>query len=85
MKATIGQQGGYALARPPRQISIRELLEALEGNLTPVSCLTPGDVCEIAANCQTQRVWRHIDDMIRQTLESVSLQDVLSLSKKKRS
>ena len=75
-----GQQGGYALARPPREISIRHLLEALEGNLSPVRCLTLAVHCELAPGCPTRRVWRHLDQKIQETLESVSLQDALDLS-----
>ena len=80
VKATVGQQGGYALTRPPKQISIHELLEALEGNLSPVSCLRPGDACEIVAGCSTRRVWSHLDRKIRDTLTSISLQDGLVLA-----
>lgn len=83
VRATVGQQGGYALARPPKQISIRELLEALEGNLAPVSCLIPDADCKITIGCHTRCVWSHLDRKIREALESVSLQDALTLARKK--
>lgn len=81
--ASVGQQGGYALARPPQHISIRELLKALEGDLAPVSCLIPDAACEIADGCPTRRVWSHLDRKIQEALGSVSLQDALDLTRKK--
>ncbi len=77
VKATIGKQGGYALARPPEKISIRELLQALEGDLAPVSCLVPHHACDLADDCTTRRIWTHIDQKIQGALESISLRDLL--------
>jgi Rrf2 family protein len=79
--ATVGQQGGYRLARPPDQISIRKLLEALEGDLSPVACLIPDADCELVAGCPTRRVWSQIDRKIQQALQEISLQDALEWSR----
>lgn len=81
--AAVGQQGGYALARPPQKISIRELLEALEGDLSPVTCLTPDTDCKIAAGCPTRHIWSHIDCKLKDALDSISLQDALDLAQQK--
>jgi Rrf2 family protein len=77
VKATVGKQGGYALARAPQEISIRELLEALEGDLAPVSCLASDHLCELADGCTTRRIWEQIDQKIQEALESLSLGDIL--------
>lgn len=81
VRATLGQQGGYALARSPKRISIRELLEALEGNLSPVSCLAPDHACKLTDGCATRRIWKRIDRKIQQALESISLADVLTVER----
>lgn len=83
VRATVGKQGGYALARSPEKISIRELLETLEGNLSPVSCLTPDHMCELTSGCATRRIWEQIDRKIQEALESISLQDVLAPTQEK--
>lgn len=80
VKATVGQQGGYTLARSPKKISIRELLQALEGDLSPVSCLTPDHTCALTLDCTTRRIWQHIDQKISEALQAISLQDVLDWS-----
>ncbi len=77
VRATVGKQGGYALARPPEQISVRELLEALEGDLAPVSCLAPGHQCDLTNGCTTRRIWARIDQKIQEALDSISLKDLL--------
>lgn len=77
VKASVGRQGGYALARPPEEISIRELLEALEGDLAPVSCLVHNHACDLADGCTTRRIWAHIDRKIQEALGSLSLKDLL--------
>lgn len=79
VKASVGKQGGYALARAPEKISIRELLQALEGDLAPVSWLAPDHTCDLADGCTTQRIWARIDQKIQEALESISLKDILAL------
>ena len=43
---TRGPKGGYALARPPARVSLRDVFEAIEGPLAPVKCLLKHKVCE---------------------------------------
>ncbi|MFN4217842.1 MAG: RrF2 family transcriptional regulator [Candidatus Bipolaricaulia bacterium] len=77
VKATVGKQGGYVLARAPEKISIRELLQVLEGDLAPVSCLAPDHDCDLADGCTTRRIWARIDHKIQEALESLTLRDIL--------
>jgi len=77
VKASVGKQGGYRLARAPEKISIRELLQALEGDLAPVSCLARDHRCDLADGCTTQHIWAQIDHKIQEALESISLKDIL--------
>lgn len=82
--AAVGRRGGYVLTRPPEKISIRQLLEALEGNLSPVTCLTPDTDCEIAVGCPTRHIWSYIDGKLRDALNRISLQDAIDLAGQKR-
>jgi Rrf2 family protein len=77
VRATVGSRGGYALARAPREISVRRVLEALEGTLAPVSCLSSETHCKLAADCPNRVLWDYLNRKIQDTLESVSLQDAL--------
>ncbi|MBR1613667.1 MAG: Rrf2 family transcriptional regulator [Succinivibrio sp.] len=78
LKTSRGFQGGYQLARAPKEYTVGEILRLTEGNLAPVSCLDC-DVnnCERAGNCPTLNMWKGLYEVIIKYLESVTLQDLL--------
>ena len=81
-----GAGGGYRLARPPREISVGEVLRALEGNLDAVTC--PGNEdepgCEDADLCVTRYVWKRINDSITQAVDSIMLEQLVEESRRLR-
>lgn len=78
LKTSRGFQGGYQLARAPKEYTVGEILRLTEGNLAPVSCLDC-DVnnCERAGNCPTLNMWKGLYEVIIKYLDSVTLQDLL--------
>lgn len=72
-----GKSGGYRLAKLPEQYTVAEIIIAGEGSLAPVSCLEPDNACENAENCLSLPLWRELDDVIMNFLNSKSLSDVL--------
>lgn len=84
VKSIRGAQGGYTLAQHPSQITVGEILRALEGSLAPVDCVIeqePFD-CENAANCVTKRIWVKVRDKINEVVDSITLQDLVEDYKK---
>ncbi|MEN6547963.1 MAG: Rrf2 family transcriptional regulator [Armatimonadia bacterium] len=81
LKSVRGAGGGYVLARPPEQIRLVEVFEALEGALAPVRCLENGKPCRRRGNCLTRGIWEHLADVMRGALEEQTLADVLSGAK----
>lgn len=76
LKALRGAQGGYRLAKPPREITAWDILDTVGGPLAPVKCLQdPGVVCARAAQCQTVDFWRGLDKVMRDYLTDATLQD----------
>jgi len=75
-----GAQGGYILSREPLDISVGDILRALEGDLNPVDCtLTNHDKeCSQKNLCVTKFVWKRISDSINQAVDSISLQDMVN-------
>ena len=73
-----GKSGGYRLIREPSEYTIEAILKLTEGTLAPVNCLG-NDVnsCERAENCITLPLWKRLDDVIGNYLNSVTLQDLL--------
>ena len=73
-----GYQGGYKLARSADDYSIGEILRLTEGSLAPVSCLEQDkNMCEKCNSCPTLFIWEGLNDITKEYLDSITLQDVL--------
>lgn len=83
IKSIRGAGGGYVLARDMEQISVGDVLRALEGNLEPVECAAfhETDSCEAAGGCVTKYVWQRINDSINQTVNEISIKQLVDESK----
>lgn len=78
VEATQGRGGGYRLAKSAMEISLKDVVRALEGTVALVMCLDPNLKCNIERGCPTSPIWAIINDRFEQTLSSLSLQDVLN-------
>lgn len=77
VKSIRGPQGGYRLAKPPETYTAGMILQAIEGDMAPVSCLAKvHDSCPREADCVTLRLWRELDDAIKGVLEKYTLADL---------
>jgi Rrf2 family transcriptional regulator, cysteine metabolism repressor len=77
-----GAHGGYQLSRPPADIRMSEIMRVLEGSLAPYHCLTDdgaGVVCDWNRidGCTTRPLWARLRDVIVQTLNDISLADLI--------
>ena len=73
-----GSQGGYILARGPAQITVGDVIRALEGPIAPVYCVSeedPGN-CDEADYCIARTVWERVRDGIAGVLDAISLADM---------
>ncbi|MFK8017228.1 MAG: SUF system Fe-S cluster assembly regulator [Gammaproteobacteria bacterium] len=68
-----GASGGYTLARPADQITAAQILDALEGPVTLTECSASDSQCRLQHSCGVGRSWQHINRLIRQSLEDVTL------------
>jgi len=79
IESTRGAHGGYQLARPPGQVSVGEIVRALEGAVAPVECLTedyPAGSCALELGCLSRPVWQLLKKSIDQVLDSTTLADL---------
>lgn len=77
--STRGAHGGYRLGRPAEAINIAQIIDALEDQpfgLTECTAL-PG-VCTVEAACRIRPYWQRINAVVRRTLESVSVADMIT-------
>ena len=79
-----GSQGGYVLAKDSNQISVGDILRALEGDLSPVKCMgIKGDQqCLGSDSCVTKNVWKRIDDSIQSAVDSIYLNELVEDNRK---
>ena len=72
-----GKHGGYSLSRSPEQISVADMLEALEGRLSLTDCATDTPVlCDIEPSCPVRSNWKVINRAVYQALSEVKLSDM---------
>lgn len=79
VEAKRGARGGYLLSRKPEKITIGEIIQALEGEMAPVACVskTGKMVCPTEKICQSKKVWEKIQTNVLAALNSVNLKEVL--------
>ena len=72
-----GKRGGYRLARSAAEITMLEIVEALEGEIRPVGCVDRQDACSYGQACLPRRFWIGLKDSIDGYLSSRTLRDIL--------
>jgi Rrf2 family transcriptional regulator, iron-sulfur cluster assembly transcription factor len=80
IKSTRGARGGYMLARPAAEISLRDVIHASELETFDVHCIShpvEEDRCSSSHNCSIRPVWMLLQRKIDDVLSSVSLADLL--------
>jgi len=77
--STRGAQGGYTLAKPSEEISVGDVLRALEGNLDPVDCVAGlgENGCSASDVCVTKIVWQRISESINNAVDSMMLNELV--------
>lgn len=74
-----GVAGGYHLARPAEEISVAEIITAMEGPVTIVSCVEGSDTsCRSEMQCPVRGNWDKVNQRIREALDTVRLTDMAS-------
>ncbi len=68
-----GTNGGYALARPAREISAFEVIRAIDGPLFITSCITIHGACDLAGTCTIKEPLRKVNDSITDLLSGITI------------
>lgn len=77
LESTRGAKGGYRLALPPEDISVADIITALEGPIGVTECIddTPGE-CSQESFCPVRGNWQRINDALRTALEAITLAEM---------
>jgi Rrf2 family iron-sulfur cluster assembly transcriptional regulator len=71
-----GMGGGVILARPSKNISFLEVVEAVEGKIFLSKCLMSPDMCEKSPWCSANRVWHEAQESMKKVLASKNLEEL---------
>lgn len=77
VKSIRGVQGGYFLSRLPGEISVGEIIKALEGELSPSKCLIDEGYCDMLDRCPTYMIWDKIKRSIDDVIDNTTVQDMV--------
>lgn len=77
--STRGAQGGYALSRSPEAVTAGDVIRALEGSILPVECMIEERCvpCAYEEGCTTRSIWQRVRDRLVETLDSITLADLV--------
>lgn len=69
-----GPQGGHALARDPSTINLHMIMTTLDGNSSPLDCITYPTDCIFADCCAQQEIWKSVEDAVQNVLANITLE-----------
>ena len=73
-----GVRGGFSLARDADEITLLEVVEAIEGPLALTRCAQDGSCCEWADECPASLVWPMVQQNLRESLNGVTIEALAS-------
>lgn len=76
VEAERGSGGGYKLARPGEQVTVREIVEAVDSPLHLLECLRSSDACDRAGACAAQRLWSRVGQAVAEVLSETTVADL---------
>ena len=77
-----GANGGYTLAREPSKITVKEIVDVLEGDCL-VNCIKDSSACTRISTCAARDIWVLLGGKISETLESITLEKLARMSREK--
>jgi Rrf2 family protein len=82
LKSSRGKDGGYRLARHPKDYRVGDILRAVEGDLSPVACMEDDpNRCPRSGWCPTLPMWEGLNKVINDYLDGITLDDLVEQAK----
>ena len=79
VRGTRGRRGGFELMQPPEQVTVKQVVRALDGDFAPVECVAEdyqGGTCIREPGCTSRFVWQRLKGSMNELLESITLADL---------
>lgn len=72
-----GSNGGHFLAKTPEAITLKDIVEAVDGEIVLVDCLKKGQQCSRGSECLVREVWGNLGLLMVRELERITLQSLV--------
>lgn len=84
LKSVQGMRGGFLLARPGNEIRIIDIIEAVDGPVDILGCISDEHFCQRSEYCPSRTIWETINDNIVETLSHHTLEDLVKNARKQK-
>jgi len=78
VRSVRGMKGGFFLARPPREITLLEIIETMEGTLSVVDCVMAPEKCALNGTCTARAIWTRLNNGIRELMRGITFEEILT-------
>ncbi|MGQ0794208.1 MAG: RrF2 family transcriptional regulator [Deltaproteobacteria bacterium] len=78
VRSAVGPDGGYTLRKSPEQIKLRDIYEAIEGDIKTIDCMDADTICALYESCPQIPVWDKMQVSMIKILENTTLQDMIT-------
>jgi Rrf2 family cysteine metabolism transcriptional repressor len=83
VKTIRGSRGGASIIKPPKEIILSDVIQLLEGSITPVACVDDPELYPRSDHCVTHDIWAEVKKAMDGVLESTTFQDLVDRQKQK--
>jgi len=83
IKTTRGARGGISLLKLPKEVRLSEVIQILEGSITPVACVDNPELYPRSDTCVTHDIWAEVKKAMDGVLESTTFEDLVEQQKQK--
>ena len=73
-----GPQGGYTLAKSPKEISLGMVIGSLEGESALLECISVPGCCTFSTSCAQREVWSSVEEAVQQVLKATTIADLVA-------
>lgn len=73
-----GPQGGYALAKSPKEISLGMVISSLEGESALLECISVPECCTFSTTCAQREVWSSVEEVVQRVLRATTIADLVT-------
>lgn len=75
--ATAGAKGGYVLARDPAKVTLKDILDQLEGECALVECTERASACNRSTNCVAREIWQDVSQALARSMAAITLKSMM--------